>query len=282
QIMILVLFVASLLLSFFVGSNLQTLYSSNGILGHVEVIDVEKNGGSLRRLVVDGIIQTEIEMASGVATMPYLQKMDSIFNAESFHSKKALLIGLGGGILANNLVRAGYNVESVELDGRISEAATKYFSLSDEVKVVVNDGRKFINESKSVYDLIVLDVFHGEVQPSHVISYESFKKVKEMLTDSGKLVLNWHGYTEGSLGKGTKILSNTLEYAGLTPELLFTGPNPDYRNTILLCDKNASMNELVENELVNTDEKPIIETANAQANLRWRINYHNYYRFRTQ
>ncbi|MGE0567882.1 MAG: fused MFS/spermidine synthase [Bacteroidia bacterium] len=281
QLYTFIIFIASLLLTLMIKEDTNKLFSSYGILGKVEVEEVKENGSSYRRLIVDGIIQTEIDTDSKEATMPYLQKMDSLFESSRKHGKKALLIGLGGGVLANKLVMHGYDVESVELDSRIYEAAIKYFHLSPQVKVTIADGRKYINNNHSKYSMIILDVFHGEVQPPHLISWQSFSKVNNLLSENGKLVLNWHGYYDGELGKGTQILISTIKASGFSALPLFTGSNPDYRNTILFCEK-SDLNDWDNNSLITTDDKPSIELANAEANLRWRVNYHNYYRYRKQ
>ena len=63
----------------------------------------------------------------------------------------------------------GHRVSAVEIDSKIIEVANEHFGLENSnVEVFEDDGRRFINKSQKKYDLIILDVFNGEIAPSHV------------------------------------------------------------------------------------------------------------------
>ena len=67
----------------------------------------------------------------------------------------------------------------VEIDSKIIEVANEHFGLENSnVEVFEDDGRRFINKSQKKYDLIVLDVFNGEIAPSHVLSREAFLQLR--------------------------------------------------------------------------------------------------------
>ena len=95
-------------------------------------------------------------------TNKYFPYADILINESAHQLKggKALLLGLGGGCVANELVNHNFDVDAVELDERVSIAAKKYFDLNPKFKVYIDDARRFLNHSNKQYDLIVFDVFN--------------------------------------------------------------------------------------------------------------------------
>ena len=248
------------------------LFSADGINGRLEVMKLNENGREIKRLLVNGIIQTETH--AGTSTLEYVSLIDSLIDSEN-RGDHALVLGSGGGSVPNLLVRRGYSVTAVEFDPRIINAATRFFGLDARVRVVEDDARRFINRTTHKYSVIVVDVFRAEEQPSHVLTSESLLRVKRLLDSEGLMVVNWHGYTEGELGAGTEVLINTLHKAGFSTSLTYTGSHPDYRNTVISA-RLSGYGQVVTGP-VNTDDKPVLEKANALANKSWRANYLRYY-----
>jgi hypothetical protein len=129
-----------------------------------------------------------------------------------------------------------------------------------------------------------VDVFKGEEQPSHVLTRESLRKLKSNLNDSALLFINWHGYTGGDLGLGTSILINTLQKAGFTTKLCSYSADEHHRNILVvaalhpLTHMHYELNEvLTPTNLINSDDFPLLERYNAEANKTWRLNYLRYY-----
>jgi hypothetical protein len=130
----------------------------------------------------------------------------------------------------------------------------------------------------------LVDIFKAEEQPSHVITVESLKQLKQNLTDSALLIINWHGYMAGEIGKGSSILNNTLISSGYHVKVCTNSSNENYRNLIFVCSLNEINTlpfEIKANfekiNLLNTDDVPLFEKYNAIANKAWRSNYLNYY-----
>ena len=94
------------------------------------------------------------------------------------NAKTALVLGLGGGVISNILAKKNIAVTAVELDARVVEVAKKYFYTSDKVNIIEDDARHALFQLKNKYDLVVIDLFAGEITPSHVLSAESFSKIK--------------------------------------------------------------------------------------------------------
>jgi spermidine synthase len=254
----------------------KIIYAADGIHGRIEVSDVLENGRPIRRLLVNGIIQTEIDPSTHKTTLRYVLLLDSLLSPAG-HGATALILGAGGCSAANLLVKKGYGCIAVEFDKRIIEAAHKFFYADGAIKLVHDDARRFLNLDSTKYDLILVDVFKAEEQPSHVLTLESLKKIRAKLNPGAMLIVNWHGYTEGPLSEGTRVLTNTMHAAGFRTEEHFTGNDPDYRNTIYFAKMVETPSQEKIPELINTDNRPTMEKYNAKANKTWRTNYLRYY-----
>jgi spermidine synthase len=262
----------------------SAIFSSESILGRLEVQDVKTEGKDLRFLKINNIIQTEMNLASKKSVSEYVSLLDSI-TPQAMLDEKALVLGLGGGLTANLFRSKHYSVIGVEFDSRITDCAKNFFYLDPEVASINQDARFFINHCEEKFDLILADVFKAEEQPSHVLTAESLLKIKSMLTDSGLFFVNWHGYTRGELGKGTSILFNTLKTAGFFVEMISHSSDENQRNVIFVVSRNSHLkvsrykihDTLPHIGLVNTDDHPLLEKYNAKANKLWRNNYLRYY-----
>lgn len=263
------------------------IYEKDGMLGKLNVIDdtMEIAGSgmtSIRKLLVNNIVQTEMDMHSGSSVSAYVNVLSQ--NIDTAKNAKALVLGLGGGVTSNLFSQYGYKVTGVELDERIIEVAKKYFNLNKSVNAVCDDGRHFINQCNESYNLILIDVFKAEEQPSHILTVESLDKIKKLMLPGCKLIINWHGYTIGERGMGTSILINTLKKSGFSYKIAATSDNEDDRNLMIFAGltepvlkKSEIKSNISNTELVNSDKRPILEKYNALANQSWRKNYILYY-----
>lgn len=253
----------------------DALFEAAGIEGHVKVYDLNEDGIHRRRLVVNNIIQSEIDLGTGRPTLPYLRMLDSLIMGEK--GGRALILGAGGGSAAQVLESKGFVCDAVELDPRIIHVAKTFFLTEPHsINFICNDARYFINNCSEKYDFVLFDVFRAEEQPAHVLTVESLTKLRNCLAKDALVVVNWHGYTTGERGRGTTVLLNTLGSAGFTASLYYTSSQEDYRNTLFIC---STGNTAIKHPgRLNTDDRPLFELMNAAANFAWRRNYTNYYR----
>ncbi|MBL7920482.1 MAG: fused MFS/spermidine synthase [Bacteroidia bacterium] len=262
----------------------QQLFYGNSILGQLEVQDLlNNNKETIRILKINNIVQTEMNVKTKRSVSEYVKLLDTLINY-SYKQKAALVLGLGGGLTANLLVDKNYVTDGVEFDKGIIDAAQNFFDLNKTVKPVCEDARYYLNGSNKKYDLILVDIFKAEEQPSHVITIESLESLKKNLTDSALLIINWHGYIKGEKGMGTSILNNTLQQTGYKVKVCSVSDDENYRNLLFVCslqDLKKQPYEINESfartKLVNTDDKPLFEKYNALANKTWRSNYLHYY-----
>lgn len=306
------LFVLFLLISvsqrnrFTKSADVKVLTYSEGLLGQVLVADVFKNGiGNEindRMLFINRMGQTLIDKSSNRSKWNYIIFASAVASVIPENSK-ALILGLGGGSVANVLQNnLKFNVDAIELDKRIAKAAGKYFSLNPNVNVIVDDARHFLGKTDQTYDLIFFDVFNGDVQPPHVLSLECFEKAKSLLNKNGLIIVNFNGFLSGENGKSGRSVYTTLHAAGLGVKILPTPGKENERNTLFVASaETMDYNQLrfpllhrgklvdldslflntntlnLKDAMVFTDDKPALDKLNSKANNIWRKGYNETY-----
>jgi len=109
-------------------------------------------------------------------------------------TENGAFVGLGGGRTAAYLVRTvpELKLDVAELDREVIRLAQKYFAVepSDRLKVYPQDGRLFLQRTKSKYDLVFLDAYRGPFVPFHLLTKEFFALIKSRMTPDGVVVQN--------------------------------------------------------------------------------------------
>jgi len=290
--LILILFVGGLLLSFQkINLNDGVIYRSEGILGEIKVVDRKLTNHDnvpkiYRELLVNNISQTVMDKEN-----PFVSYWDYVNiltkNIEKFRiGDQALLLGLGGGTLYKQLISKNLKVDIVELDGRIEMLAKEYFYIDDSVKVIVDDARHFINTTHKKYDIIIYDLYHSETPPIHLLTKEAFHEIRKKLNKGGILTINFYGFINGSMGKAARSIFKTLVEQNFSIRLLATPGEEAARNLIFICKIGAFENNIkiedvwiksseidLDDAIVLTDDKPILEHIYLEAALMWRSGY---------
>lgn len=269
----------------------NSVYLSEGLLGKLEVRDAmyqfstNQELDSCRLLLINNVIQSAVSIKTGESKLEYTTLLKNNLDSIGNNPQTALILGLGGGVLANELSKKNIQVTAVELDERIAEVAKKYFNLNPGVEIIKDDARHALYKLNKKFDLVFLDLFHAETTPAHVMSVESFTKIKSLLTQNGMMVINTYGYLSDATAQGNLILLNTLQKAGLHYKICYVGDktHEDFRNFEIFCSvqpitKNllAQLEEKVPDlstVAINTDQRPLLEYANAKAAKRWRYAY---------
>jgi len=205
------------------GSSVKYMYWSEGILGQLTVVE-QKTDERTRNLFINQIPQTLVNPDKLPASLwKYPHRIAMIASIKPENSK-ALMIGLGGGSIAMELKKMGFSVDAVELDKRVPDVAEKYFGFEpDGINVYVDDGRHFIRTAEKKYDLVVIDVLNGEIQPYHMFTMESFEEIKRILEPDGMLIINNQGFLLGKKGLGTRSIYKTLAESGFKVKYYFAG-----------------------------------------------------------
>jgi spermidine synthase len=104
-------------------------------------------------------------------------------------ARDVLMIGCGGGTLANMLHRDGANITIVDIDPRSFELARRYFHLPDAVTCHIADGAEFLRRTRARYDAIVLDAYNGDDFPDVFRKPAYLASVKAHLSGANAIYL---------------------------------------------------------------------------------------------
>lgn len=177
-----------------IGYHVQSPYAD------LRVVDWEDS----RVLLVDGGTHTIVDRELLNTVFPYAMVMD-IPKFMFDEPGDVVLVGLGGGSVARNYYRAGWRVDSVEIDPYIPPIAEDYFACNlDSAGVQVMDGRQFFLTTDRMYDVVLLDAFGSSSIPFHLVTREAFGLVKAHMKRGAILAMNieartWHDILVHSL-----------------------------------------------------------------------------------
>jgi len=269
-------------------SDIKILYQKEGLLGQIMVVDYpiyQKNNSPdyyIRMMLFNRVIQTfDNKNDSAHRYFPYVS---ILVNESNYQIKNgnALLLGLGGGCVANELQKKNFNVDAVELDERVGKAASQFFNLHKNTKVFIDDARRYIRNCNKKYDLIVFDVFKGEENPAHIITKESLLEVKKLLNPMGMLAINSYGFRSGVKSSGTGAIINTLHNGGFYTNIVPSSIKEEEGNLLIFAKEERFITEnkpfqfeasVLSSSPILTDDKPILEILNKEAVMAWRTAY---------
>lgn len=270
-----------------IGEN--TLYHSEGILGEVKVIErtyqIENQSKTYRELLVNNISQTMMDKSN--PNKSYWDYVDILSANINYYKNgdNVLLLGLGGGTLYKKLKENKLNVDVVEIDERIANVAKKFFFIENDLNIVVDDARHYINTTSKNYDIIIYDLFHAETPPTHLMTKEAFTEINDKLSDDGILIINFYGYINKEKGEAARSIYQTLKAANFKTHLIATPGNENARNLLFINGKIELKEPLSTNINIDTkninfkadailiDDQPALEHIYLQAALDWRKNY---------
>ena len=273
-------------------------YYSEGLLGQILVEDIpsQTDNSEDRILFVNKMGQTWVDKYKGFSKWNYPYYIN--FYASIYpQNSKVLLLGLGGGTIAKNLEsKLGLEVESIELDARIKHVANKYFGYNTQ-NTKIDDARHYLRYTKKSYDIIIFDVFKGEVAPSYVLTRETFEQLKTNLKPNGMVLINFNGFISGETGIPARSVYATLNSCGYKVNSIFTPGAENERNILFIASLdsiNFSANRSSfyfegeyktttglftdydfskEKAYILTDDKPNLEILNLNAAQSWRKDY---------
>jgi spermidine synthase len=111
-------------------------------------------------------------------------------------ARRALVLGMGAGgsVRSMRVTAPSIEVDAVEIDPRVVEAATRWFDVDAAdplLRVHVMDGRRFLARDRGTYDLVQLDVFQGgPYVPFHLVTEECFRLARARMGDDALLMMN--------------------------------------------------------------------------------------------
>lgn len=166
----------------------KTLYSKKSQFQQIDVIDTYDFG---RVLVIDGWTmiteKDEFIYHEMITHVPIMVNKDI---------KNVLVIGAGDGGTVRELTRFNSieRIDMVELDEEVVKAAREYLPFTScklddpRVNLYFQDGIKFVENKKNLYDLIIVDSTDPIGPGEGLFTREFYKNCYEALTDKGILV----------------------------------------------------------------------------------------------
>jgi len=178
-------------------SESQALYTGESLYSRLTVVDRE----SQRFLLINGILQTgkpkDLDFLGRTFLLResnYYFELLPYYNPEG---KKALLIGLAGGLVPHVLSWYGIETTAVEIDPKVAQIARKYFGYQG--KIIIQDGRRFVEDSKESFDFCILDAYSSDVLPFHLVTVEMMEAISRRLKRDAILAINYIGFPKGEV-----------------------------------------------------------------------------------
>lgn len=177
------------------------------LFNQIKVVDI----GQYRALLLNGAYQTVTLAGTNTSFASYPLVMADLAWRAAPLGKRALVIGLGGGILPSLFSSFGVATRVVEIDAAVLELAERYFGFDPtKVEVTIADGRQFLASIVERYDYILLDAYAGEVVPVHMLTEEMMGTVARHLNPGGVMVLHYSGYRSGNEARPLRSVTLTV------------------------------------------------------------------------
>jgi spermidine synthase len=154
-------------------------------------------------------------------------------------ARRLLVLGMGAGgsIRMTRLVAPQIEVDAVEIDRQVVEAAARFFDLHAEgkrLRIHIGDARPWLARDRGSYDLVHVDLYHGgPYVPFYLITEEFFRLVSTHLAPEGLLMMNVY-----DRGDGQELLLATVATLRRVFPSILVRSRPD-RNHLLLAFPQA-------------------------------------------
>ncbi len=200
--------------------------------GEIRIVDK----GPLRFLLVNGGMQSAIDTRNGLCALEYPYVIETLAYRLRPEGSRALVIGLGAGVIPDAMANWGVTSDIVEIDPKIIAVAREHFGFDASGHAVhVGDGRRLLEETSERYDYVILDAFAGEMVPVHLLSREAFESARAAMKPEGILILNYVGYREGPQSRVAMSIAETLRAVFDSVETFAAGTPGDYGGNVFVA-----------------------------------------------
>ena len=296
NILIIIITIASVLFMNFsiVDNNYMSDEILNGKMGKKTSIDTQygrviiynsiNNGENVRYLNIDSGFESATytdEEKVNELVFQYTKYYDLMFKSSN-DINNVLLIGGAGYSYPKYFISHFENkkMDVVEIDGKITEVAKKYFYLDKLIKdydlennkrleLITEDGRTYLNNNIKKYDAILNDAFAGFSPAKTLTTIEAVKNIKASLNKNGVYLTNIISALEGKDTKFLKAEYNTLKQVFknvyIVPCRKVEDPTNVINNMVIATDDDLDIDikynfQVSENEIILTDDYCPIDT----------------------
>ena len=170
---------------------LEASYGS--LFGTVKILRTAADPGSglfHRMYFHDGLVQNTVD-SHGRSESFYTYALEALAYAYRPAPRAALVLGLGAGMVPTRLARRGVAVEVVEIDPNSPRVAQQFFGFDPAaVRVHHVDARTFVRNCGGRFDVVVVDLFHGDGTPDYLLTRDFFGALRSCLAPGGVAVFN--------------------------------------------------------------------------------------------
>jgi spermidine synthase len=170
--------------------NVEARYSS--LFGTVKILrsTPDANGQFAWLYFQDGLVQNTVA-SDGRSLSYYTYALEALARAYRPRLESALVLGLGAGVVPMRLAAKGVAVEAVEIDPASLAAATRYFGFDPaRVRVRLADARTELKRCGKRFDVVFVDLFHGDGTPDYLLTRDFFGDLRRCLVPGGVAVFN--------------------------------------------------------------------------------------------
>ena len=158
--------------------------------GSVKVVEYHGTAVRTREMMIDGLIQGGIDIATGQPIYEYAYLMEALPLRVRPDAQTALFVGLGPGAVVTRMQARGVRADVVDIDPVVVRMAERHFGFRPQRPPIIADGRSFLRNGTDRYDLILMDVFNGDITPSHLLSKEAIAEIDQRLAPDGVFAMN--------------------------------------------------------------------------------------------
>ena len=172
---------------------LKAEYTS--VFGNLKVVKfADRNNPSIyiNLFLNDGLTQNRL-LPDGNSYSEYTYALTALSAAYAPEGKRALVLGLGAGVLPRDLAARGIAVDAVEINESMVAAMREHVAPESGWQIHIADARTFVRGCPwrhDSYDIAVVDLFHGDGTPDYLLSAEFFGDLRKCLSPDGIAVMN--------------------------------------------------------------------------------------------
>jgi hypothetical protein len=212
-------------------------------------IDITRSGGAISlysdrtHQAAEPVLRADMPET---LVIPYTRWIWARMDADLGPAPSVLFVGGGGYTLPTRLLesRPEAHAVAVEIDPLITEVVRQHLpraaamiaetgydagadvsgdgALPGRLGIVHADGRVYLNETVRRYDAAVMDAFSSASVPAHLVTRETFARLREIVT--GPVYVNLIDAPDGPLARGTHAILSEL-YPHVIAARGPTGPN---------------------------------------------------------
>ena len=167
------------------------LYEKPSFYGNYKVVGRKPyNQNEITQYILyqNGLMQNGMD-SSGHSIHPFSYVLDALSQLSTIGN--ALVLGLGVGVLPQQLSSKGFKIDAVDIDPIILDIAKNFFKYEPKnTSFFFEDARTYVKKCKKKYDLIIIDLFFADGVPEHLTTKEFYKNINNCLNDNGIILSN--------------------------------------------------------------------------------------------